>query len=380
MRSSCEPRWSERAAGSIRAAGEATFGSACRSTFRSTFGSALGATLVALSVALGAAGCTTPGVTNAPSPPAAVSSTAALPSWRDGAAKQTIEKFVADVTRAGSPNFVPPAERIAVFDNDGTLWSEQPLYFQFTFMLDQVKAAAPKHPEWKNNPAFKALVAKDYAALASQQKQLLQLLAVANSGMTVDDYDKTIRDWLASARHPKFNRPYTELVYQPQLELLAYLRANGFKTFIVSGGTIEFMRPWAEKAYGIPPEQVIGSSQLVQYQMHDGQAALVRLPKLDFVDDGPGKPVGIYRNIGRKPILAFGNSDGDLQMLQYTASGSGPHLALLVHHDDAVREFAYDRTSKIGKLDKAWDEAIADGWTVVSMKDDWQTIYPAPKQ
>jgi hypothetical protein len=247
-------------------------------------------------------------------------------------------------------------------------------------MLDQVKAAAPKHPEWKNNPAFKALVAKDYAALASQQKQLLQLLAVANSGMTVDDYDKTIRDWLASARHPKFNRPYTELVYQPQLELLAYLRANGFKTFIVSGGTIEFMRPWAEKAYGIPPEQVIGSSQLVQYQMHDGQAALVRLPKLDFVDDGPGKPVGIYRNIGRKPILAFGNSDGDLQMLQYTASGSGPHLALLVHHDDAVREFAYDRTSKIGKLDKAWDEAIADGWTVVSMKDDWQTIYPAPKQ
>lgn len=380
MRSSCESKWSARAADSVRAARESTFGSA----FRSTLGSALGVTLVALSVALGAAGCTAPGSTapgntTAP-PPAAVSSSAALPSWRDGAAKQTIEKFVADVTRKGSPNFVPPAERIAVFDNDGTLWSEQPLYFQFTFMLDQVKAAAPKHPEWKTNPAFKALAAKDYAALASQQKQLLQLVAVANSGMTVDDYDKTIRDWLASARHPKFNRPYTELVYQPQLELLAYLRANGFKTFIVSGGTIEFMRPWAEKAYGIPPEQIIGSSQLVQYQMHDGQGALVRLPKVDFVDDGPGKPVGIYRNIGRKPILAFGNSDGDLQMLQYTASGSGPHLALLVHHDDAVREFAYDRTSKIGKLDKAWDEAITDGWTVVSMKDDWQTIYPAPTQ
>jgi phosphoglycolate phosphatase-like HAD superfamily hydrolase len=369
MRSSCQPGRSEHVAGSTRAAG------------RSAFGSALGAAVVALGVALAAAGCTTPGGTNAPPPPpAAVSSTAALPSWRDGAAKQTIEKFVADVTREGSPNYVPPAERIAVFDNDGTLWSEQPLYFQFAFMLDQVKAAAPKHPEWKKNPAFKALVAKDYGALASQQKQVLQLVAAANSGMTVDDYDKTIRDWLANARHPKFNRPYTELVYQPQLELLAYLRANGFKTFIVSGGTIEFMRPWAEKAYGIPPEQVIGSSQLVQYQMHDGQAALVRQPKIDFVDDGPGKPVGIYRNIGRKPILAFGNSDGDQQMLEYTTSGSGPHLALLVHHDDAVREFAYDRTSKIGKLDKAWDEAIADGWTVVSMKDDWQTIYPAPKQ
>ncbi|MFM0209879.1 HAD family hydrolase [Paraburkholderia sediminicola] len=343
------------------------------------FRSAFGVALVVLGVTLSAAGCTTPGSTNA-SAPTAVMPAAALPSWRDGPAKQTIQKFVADVTREGSPNYVPPAARIAVFDNDGTLWSEQPIYFQFAFMLDQVKAAAPKHPEWKNNPAFKALVAKDYGALEGLQKQVLQLVAVANSGMTVDDYDKTIRDWLATARHPKFNRPYTDLVYQPQLELLAYLRANGFKTFIVSGGTIEFMRPWAEKAYGIPPEQVIGSSQVVQYQMHDGQGTLVRLPKIDFVDDGPGKPVGIYRNIGRKPILAFGNSDGDLQMLQYTASGSGPHLALLVHHDDAVREFAYDRTSKIGKLDKAWDEAIADGWTVVSMKDDWQTIYPAPKQ
>jgi phosphoglycolate phosphatase-like HAD superfamily hydrolase len=333
-------------------------------------------------VALALAGCAAHNGTGASTnttPPSAVSAATMLPSWRDGAAKQKIQKFVADVTREGSPTFVPPAERIAVFDNDGTLWSEQPLYFQFIFMLDQVKAAAPQHPEWKNNPAFKALMAKNYGALAGQQKQLLQLVAVANSGMTVDDYDKTIRDWLANARHPKFNRPYTELVYQPQQELLAYLRANGFKTFIVSGGTIEFMRPWAEKAYGIPPEQVIGSSQLVQYQMHNGQATLVRQPKIDFVDDGPGKPVGIYRNIGRKPILAFGNSDGDLQMLQYTTSGSGPHLALLVHHDDAVREFAYDRTSKIGKLDKAWDEAIADGWTVVSMKDDWQTIYPAPK-
>jgi phosphoglycolate phosphatase-like HAD superfamily hydrolase len=331
-------------------------------------------------VALSLAGCAAQSGTRAVPPAGSVSTADALPSWRDGAAKQKITTFVADVTREGSPSFVPPAERVAVFDNDGTLWSEQPLYFQLVFMLEQVKAAAPSHPEWKNNPAFKALVAKDYAALASQEKQLLQLIAVANSGMSVDDYDKTLRAWLASAQHPKFKRPYTELVYQPQLELLGFLRANGFKTFIVSGGTIEFMRPWAEKVYGIPPEQVIGSSQVVEYDMRNGKPTLMRLPKLDFVDDGPGKPVGIYRNIGRKPILAFGNSDGDLQMLQYTAAGTGPHLALLVHHDDAVREFAYDRQSKIGKLDKAWDEAVTDGWTVVSMKDDWQTIYPGPKQ
>jgi phosphoglycolate phosphatase-like HAD superfamily hydrolase len=338
-----------------------------------------GAVLVSLCFA-GCAGPSASSTAAAPGTAAAASTTDSLPSWRDGAAKQTIRKFVADVTQEGSPSFVPPDERIAVFDNDGTLWSEQPLYFQFVFMLDRVKAAAPSHPEWKNNPAFKALVAKDHGALASQQKELMQLIAVANSGMSVDDYDKTIRDWLATAQHPKFKRPYTELVYQPQLELLAYLRANGFKTFIVSGGTIEFMRPWAEKVYGIPPEQVIGSSQVVKYELLNGKPTLVRMPKLDFVDDGPGKPVGIYRNIGRKPILAFGNSDGDLQMLQYTAAGTGPHLALLVHHDDATREFAYDRQSKIGKLDKAWDEAVTDGWTVVSMKDDWQTIYPGTKQ
>jgi phosphoglycolate phosphatase-like HAD superfamily hydrolase len=330
-------------------------------------------------IALSLAGCAAQH-DSGQAPPAAVSSATALPSWQNTAAKKAILQFVADVTREGSPSFVPPADRIAVFDNDGTLWSEQPLYFQFIFMLDQVKAAAPRHPEWKDNPAYKALVAKDYAALASQQKQLLQLVAIANSGMSVDDYDKTIRDWIATARHPKFKRPYTDLVYQPQLELLAYLRANGFKTFIVSGGTIEFMRAWAEQAYGIPPDQVIGSSQLVQYEMRDGQPTLVREPKVDFVNDGPGKPVGIYRHIGRKPILAFGNSDGDQQMLQYTASGPGPHLALLLHHDDAAREFAYDRKSKVGKLDKALDEAATDGWTVVSMKDDWQVIFPAPKQ
>ena len=326
---------------------------------------------------LSLAACATQHDSNAP---AASNPATALPSWRDTPTRQAIQRFVADVTREGSPTFVPPAERIAVFDNDGTLWSEQPMYFQLIFMLDQVKAAAPQHPGWRNDPAFKALVANDYPALARQQKRLQQLLAVANSGMTVDDYDKSIRAWLNTARHPKYGRPYTELVYQPQLELLAYLRANGFKTFIVSGGTIEFMRVWADKAYGIPPEQVIGSSQLVQYELRNGQPALVREPKLDFVDDGPGKPVGIYRHIGRRPILAFGNSDGDLQMLQYTAAGPGPHLALLLHHDDAAREFAYDRASKIGTLDKAWDEALAHGWTVVSMKNDWQTIFPAPRQ
>ncbi|WP_062605069.1 HAD family hydrolase [Caballeronia calidae] len=301
---------------------------------------------------------------------------AVLPSWRDGRAREAIIKFVDDVTREGSPSFLPPADRIAVFDNDGTLWSEQPLYFQFMFLLDQVKAAAPKHPEWRNDPAFRALAAHDQAALAGQQKALMKLIGIANSGMTVDEYDSTIRAWLATARHPKFHRPYTELVYQPQLELLAYLRANGFKTFIVSGGTIEFMRAFADRVYGIPPEQVIGSSQAVSYEMRDGKPALVRQPKLDFVDDGPGKPVGIYRQIGRKPVLAFGNSDGDQQMLEYTAAQPGPHLALIVHHDDAAREFAYDRQSKVGKLDHAWDEALAKGWIVVSMKDEWSTIYP----
>jgi phosphoglycolate phosphatase-like HAD superfamily hydrolase len=320
----------------------------------------------------GSASQTTPSVASAQN------ADTALPSWRDGPAKRAIVKFVGDVTREGTLTYVDPEARIAVFDNDGTLWSEQPLYFQFVFLLDQVKAAAPNHPEWKNNPAFKALMARDQAALASQQKQLMQLVATANSGMSTEAYDQTIRDWLAKARHPKFNRPYTDLVYQPQIELLSYLRANGFKTYIVSGGTIDFMRPWVQKAYGIPPEQVIGSSQVVKYEVRNGQPVLIRQPKLDFVDDGPGKPVGIYRNIGRRPILAVGNSDGDQQMLEYTAASTDPHLALLVHHDDADREFAYDRQSKIGRLDKAWDEAIAKGWVVVSMKSDWNTIYPGP--
>jgi len=307
-------------------------------------------------------------------------STDPLPSWNDGAAKKNILSFVATVTAKGGKDFVPPVERIATFDNDGTLWSEQPLYFQFVFLLDQVKAAAPKHPEWKDNAAFKALAAKDLKALAALgQKPVLELIVAANSGMTVAEYDAAIRKWLETAKHPKFQRPYTDLVYKPQLELLEYLRANGFKTFIVSGGTIEFMRVFSERVYGIPPEQVVGSSQLIKFEMRDGKPVLVREPKLDFIDDGPGKPVGIYRNIGRRPILAFGNSDGDQQMLEMTAAGPGKRLMLIVHHDDAEREFAYDRASHIGKLDKAWDEATARGWTVVSMKSDWKRIYPFEK-
>jgi phosphoserine phosphatase len=299
-----------------------------------------------------------------------------LPSWNDGTSKAAIVSFVAAVTRDGGPDWVAPPERIAVFDNDGTLWCEQPQYSQLVFMLDQVKAAAPKHPEWKSNAAFNALVAHDEKALGAMgQKPVLELLAVANSGMTVEAYERTIRDWLATARHPRFDRPYTDVVYAPMQELLTYLRANGFKTFIVSGGGIEFMRPWVEKAYGIPPEQVVGSIAEVKFELKDGVPTLTRLPKVAFVDDGPGKPVGIYRNIGRRPIAAFGNSDGDLEMLQATAAGPGRRLALLIHHDDAEREYAYDRESKIGKLDRAWDEAKAKGWVVVSMKQDWKRIF-----
>lgn len=335
------------------------------------------ACVAAAALALSFSACTTPAPTGqsaAQTTPAAP----ALPSWRDGAARQAILRFVADVTREGSASYVAPAERIAVFDNDGTLWSEQPLYFQFVFMVEQVKAKAAAHPEWKRNPAFRSLMAGDTAALAAQKKPLLQLLAAANSGMNVEDYDEQIQAWLASAQHPTLHRPYTSLVYQPQLELLTFLRANGFKTYIVSGGTTQFMRAWVERVYGVPPEQVIGSNEGLRYVSRDAQGQLVRQPAVDFVDDGPGKPVGIYRRIGRKPILAFGNSDGDLQMLEYTTTGSGPHLALLLHHDDAAREFAYDRKSRVGKLDKAWDAAVARGWSVVSMKDDWATVFPAP--
>jgi len=307
---------------------------------------------------------------------ASVALAQALPSWNEGPAKQAILKFVADVTTAGSPLLVPPEQRIAVFDNDGTLWSEQPMYFQIAFMLDQVKAAAPSHPEWKDDPVFKALAAHDEKALGDMGlKPVLKLLMTANSGMTTAQYDDSIRQWLASARHPRFNVPYTDMVYVPMQELLAYLRANGFKTFIVSGGSIEFMRPWAEKVYGIPPEQVIGTITDVAFSLEGTKPVLTRQPKLIFMDDGPGKPVGIYRAIGRQPIFAFGNSDGDLQMLQWTQGGTGERFMGLVHHTDAKREWAYDRQSKIGTLNKALDAAAAGGWTVVDMKNDWNKVF-----
>jgi phosphoglycolate phosphatase-like HAD superfamily hydrolase len=300
-----------------------------------------------------------------------------LPSWNNGATKKAITDFVARVTTQDGADFVPPEQRIATFDNDGTLWAEQPIYFQAAFALDRVKAMAPQHPEWKSRQPFKAFLAGDRKALAEQgEKGLLTLVAAAHSVMTKDDFAKFVADWLATTKHPRFNRPYNELTYQPMVELLGYLRANGFKTFIVSGGGVEFMRVWAEKAYGIPPEQVVGSSGVVKFQLGpNGKPELMKLAKVEFVDDGPGKPVGINRFIGRRPIFAFGNSDGDLQMLQWTTAGPGPRFAGIVHHTDAAREYAYDRQSKIGKLDKALDEAKAKGWTVVDMKQDWKKVF-----
>jgi phosphoserine phosphatase len=304
-----------------------------------------------------------------------------LPSWNDGPAKKAIIEFVARVTKEGGPEFVPPAERIATFDNDGTLWSEQPIYFQFAFALDRVKALAPQHPEWKTQQPFKAVLDGDMKALvASGEKGLVELVMATHTGMTTDEFAKTAADWLATARHPRFARPDTDLVYQPMLELMNYLRENGFKTFIVSGGTVEFMRAFTERIYGIPPEQVVGTTFATQFEMRDdGKPVLVRQSKIEFIDDGPGKPVGINKFIGRRPILAFGNSDGDQQMLQWTAAGSGARLMGLVHHTDAEREWAYDRKSHIGRLDKALDEATARGWVVVDMKQSWKVIYPFQK-
>jgi phosphoserine phosphatase len=301
-----------------------------------------------------------------------------LPSWNDGAVKTSITDFVARVTTQGGADFVPPAERIATFDNDGTLWCEQPMYFQLAFALDRVKALAPQHTEWKTKQPFRAVLAGDKAALvASGQKGLLEITAGTHAGMTTAEFADVVIDWTNVARHPRFGRPYIDLVYQPMLELLAYLRANGFKSFIVSGGGVEFMRPWTEKVYGIPPEQVVGSSGMTEFEMgSDGKPVLRKLAKVEFVNDGPDKPVAINRFIGRRPIFAFGNSDGDLPMLQWTAAGGGARFMGLVHHTDAEREYAYDRQSQFGRLDKALDEATARGWTVVDMKHDWKRVFP----
>ena len=300
-----------------------------------------------------------------------------LPSWNEGATKKSITDFVARVTTQGGPDFVPVEQRIATFDNDGTLWVEQPMYVQFAFALDRVKAMAPMHPEWKNKQPFKAVLQGDMKALmASGERGLVEIMMVTHAGMTTAAFEKIVTDWLATARDHRFKRPYTELVYQPMLELLAYLRANGFKTFIVSGGGVEFMRPWTQAVYGVPPEQVIGSSIKTKFQIVDGAPTLFRLPQVNFVDDKTGKPIGINGAIGRRPIAAFGNSDGDLEMLQWATLGAGgARLGLIVHHTDAEREYAYDRQSHVGKLDKALDAAVLNKWTVVDMKKDWKRVF-----
>ncbi|MBA1349236.1 HAD family phosphatase [Rhizobium sp. WYCCWR 11146] len=304
-----------------------------------------------------------------------------LPSWNDGKARQSILDFVAKVTKEGSPEFVPPAERIATFDNDGTLWAEQPLYFQLFFALERVKVLAPEHPEWKTKEPFASVLKGDLkSALAGGAPALLAIVGETQAGLTTDEYATVVKEWLATARNPKTDKLFTEMAYQPMVELLDHLRANGFKTFIVSGGGNEFMRTFADETYGIPPEQVIGSSGKLQFELRDGKPALVKQPELFFYDDKDAKPIAIQTFIGRRPIAAFGNSDGDLQMLQWTCSGPGARFCLYVHHTDAEREFAYDRKSSIGQLDKGLDEAHAQGWTVVNMKDDWKTIYLTDKK
>ncbi len=315
-------------------------------------------------------------------PGTACAQTGPLPSWNEGAAKRSLVDFVGRVTREGGPDYVPPAERIAVFDNDGTLWAEQPEYFQARFAFDRIRALAAEHPEWRDRQPFKSVIDGDAKGLAAAgQTGIVEILTATHAGMTTAEFDAIVADWLRTARHPRFDRPYDSLVYQPMLELLGYLRADGFKTFIVSGGGVEFMRVFAERAYGIPPEQVVGSSGVTRFEMRpDGRPVLVKEPRVAFVDDGPGKPAGINRFIGRAPILAFGNSDGDRQMLEWIAAGDGPRFLGLVHHTDAEREYAYDRQSPVGRLDEALDEAERRGWTIVDMKRDWNAIFPpAPR-
>ncbi len=299
-----------------------------------------------------------------------------LPSWCEGAAKSAILDFVARVTTADSPDYVKPEERIATFDNDGTLWAEQPYYIQLAFALDQIKARAPQHPEWQSREPFKSALAGDAKSiLTGGERALLEIVAAAHFGMTTEEFEAEVRAWLTTARHPATNRPYTEMVFQPMLELLTYLRASGFKTFIVSGGGVEFMRTFAERTYGVPPEQVVGSSGKLKFEMRDGKPILIKLSEVDFINDNVGKPVAIQQHIGRRPIAAFGNSDGDLEMLQWTTAGEGARLALLVHHTDGIREWAYDH-SYFGRLDKALEEANTNRWVVADMKNDWQRVFP----
>jgi phosphoglycolate phosphatase-like HAD superfamily hydrolase len=303
-----------------------------------------------------------------------------LPSWNDCPTKRAIIEFVDEVTDKDGDDFVPEPARIATFDNDGTLWSEQPMYFQVAFAIDRVKQQATAHPQWKKEEPFATILHGDRREIAELgEKQLLQVIAATHAGMTADEFAVTVKQWMATARHPRFDRPYNELIYQPMLELLAYLRANGFKTFIVSGGGVDFMRPWVDQAYGIPPEQVVGSSGKLKYELRDGQPILLKLAEVNFVDDRQGKPIGIQQHIGRRPIAAFGNSDGDYEMLRWTTAGEGPRLGMIVHHTDAKREWAYDRDSAVGRLDRALNEAEERGWHVMDMKKDWRVIYPFEK-
>jgi phosphoglycolate phosphatase-like HAD superfamily hydrolase len=302
-----------------------------------------------------------------------------LPSWNEGASRRAIVDFVTRVTMPGGADFVPVAERIAVFDNDGTLWSEQPLYFQLAFALDRVKALAPEHPEWKQKQPFKGVLEGDTKAMtASGERGLLEVIAATHVGNTTEEFERIVQEWIGSARHAKTQKLYSEMIYQPMLEVLTYLRAHGFKTYIVSGGGVEFMRPWVERVYGIPPEQVVGSRAKVKYEVREGIPVLMRLAEVDLIDDKAGKPVGIHQVIGRRPIAAFGNSDGDFEMLEWITSGKGSRLGMIVHHTDAEREWAYDRDSHVGRLARGLDEASQRGWTVVDMKREWKVIYPPP--
>jgi hypothetical protein len=299
-----------------------------------------------------------------------------LPSWNDTAPKQAILSFVQAVATEGSPDFVPASERVAVFDNDGTLWVESPLYTQLVFAMDRVRALAPDHPEWARTQPFQAVLENDLAALsAAGETGLIELIMATHAGMSTGAFEAVVTGWVATAQDGRFKRPYTELVYQPMLELLAYLRANGFETFIVSGGGVEFMRPWTEAVYGIPPQNVIGSSIKTEFRMVDAKPVLMRLPQVNFIDDKAGKPVGINAHIGRRPIAAFGNSDGDYEMLEWVTKAEGRRLGMIVHHTDALREYAYDRNSPVGRLARGLDDAAAQGWTIIDMQADWGRVF-----
>jgi phosphoserine phosphatase len=333
------------------------------------------AAFLAMCIVVGACADPTPN----PAPAIPRQSTAdPLLSWNQGAARSAIVDFVERTTRQGTPDFVPQAERIAVFDNDGTLWAEQPMYFQLAFALDRIRALAPEHPEWKTTQPFKGVLEGDLKpVLDGGEQNVLQVIAASHSGNTSVEFEAIVAEWIGSARHPVTKRAYVEMVYQPMLEVLTYLRANGYKTFIVSGGGVEFMRPWVERVYGIPPEQVVGSRLKVKYEVRESGPVLLRLPEIDFMDDKAGKPVGIHQAIGRRPTIAFGNSDGDFEMLEWTTSAKGPRLGVIVHHTDPEREWAYDRDSHVGRLRRGLDEGPSRGWLVVDMKSDWRAIYPA---